>query len=128
MTWGFLLAALPWAYPDAISWQWAQSAPWRFALADGTFSILWGAYATGILIFMSRFPSDRPRGLLVLFDRIAIPLGVAVAIFGLLLDAGILFSASAPPAWALTTAYVTTSTSDRIASFRYSLRLPAAWS
>jgi hypothetical protein len=50
MTWGFLLAALPWAYPDAISWQWAQSAPWRFALADGTFSILWGAYAAGILI------------------------------------------------------------------------------
>ena len=101
MTWGFLLASLLWAYPSYLPWMWGQSAPWRFLLADGAFSLLIGAYAAGILIFMSRFPSDNPRGPLRFLDRCAIPLGVIVAVLGLYVDATLVYSPSPPPAWAL---------------------------
>jgi hypothetical protein len=103
MTWGFLFASLLWAYPPYISWQWAQSASWRFIVGDGGFSLLNGAYAAGILIFMSRFPSDTPRGSLRVLDRCAIPFGVAVAALGLYVDAMVAYAKYPPPAWALFT-------------------------
>lgn len=79
MTWGFLLSSLLWAYPSWVHWLWAQGAPWKFAVEEGSASILLGAYAAGILIFMSRFPSDRARGPLQLLDRVAVPFGALVA-------------------------------------------------
>lgn len=132
MTWGFLLASLLWAYPTNIRWLWAQGAPWKFALAEPAAAVLLGAYAAGILIFMSRFPSDRPLGPLRPLDRFAIPCGVLVALIALYVDFEIVFSASPPAAWALfvtqsliqvvlfvlalaalTTTYVLTKSSDR---------------
>lgn len=101
MTWGFLLSSLLWGYPTYIYWFWAQTGSSQFMLADGLFSLLTGAYAAGILIFMSRFPSDVARGPLVLLDRCAIPLGACVALLGLYIDAIVAYSASPPPAWAL---------------------------
>lgn len=101
MTWGFLLSSLFWAYPTSIRWLWAQSAPGKFAIAEPAASLLFGAYAAGILIFMSRFPSDRPLGPLRLLDRAAIPFGLLVAAIGFYIDFSILYSAGAPVGWAL---------------------------
>lgn len=101
MTWGFLLASLLWAYPTNLRWLWAQGAPWKFAIAEPAAAILLGAYAAGILTFMSRFPSDHPQGPLRTLDRLAVPFGVLVAALALYVDFDILFSASPPAAWAL---------------------------
>lgn len=101
MTWGFLFSAVLWAYPTYISWLWAQGGPWRFGIAEGAHSLLVGAYAAGIMIFMSRFPADRARGPLAVLDRMAIPLGLAAAALGLFIDGCILFSKQPPPGLSL---------------------------
>lgn len=95
MTWGFLLATTVRAIP-LYATLWGQEALWKFVLANEFGALSTGAAAAGILMFMSRFPSDRARGPLIGLDRAAIPLGVAV---GVLLTYNVVATAfsSSPP-------------------------------
>ncbi len=77
---------------------WTGSAS---ALSNGWIAVLSGVWATGILMFMSRFPTDRARGPLVMLDRAALPAGIAIAALGLYVDIDMLVSALPPPRWAL---------------------------
>jgi hypothetical protein len=131
MTWGFLLASFVRAIPIYTT-LWGQDASWKFVLANEFGALCTGAAAAGILMFMSRFPSDRARGSLIALDRAAIPLGVAVGVLGTYNVLATAFSSAPPPAWsvftieyllgpaiallalgALITSYVLTKGSDR---------------
>jgi hypothetical protein len=99
MTWGFLLASAYWAQPDYLRML-AQTGAAKFLVVNGTESLLGGAAAAGILIFMSRFPGDSARGRVArAIDRVAIPFGVAVTALGLFIDVAAVISPSPPPAW-----------------------------
>lgn len=130
MTWGFLLSFL--GTLAGVYQLWTQDALWKFLLGNGGGAMLTGASAAGILIFMSRFPSDHPRGALRVWDRAAIPFGVAAGALALSVVLLTAFSPTPPPAFlillyeyiiqglfivvalgALITAYIVTSGSDR---------------
>jgi hypothetical protein len=96
MTWSFLCASLVTGAPMYMT-IWGQDAPWKFLIANGFVAILGGVSSAGILIFMSRFPTNTPRGPLVLLDRIAVPIGAAVATLGIYIDIDTIVS-SVPPA------------------------------
>jgi hypothetical protein len=97
MTWGFLLASTARAIPF-YAMIWGQEDLWKFLAANEFGALSTGAAAAGILMFMSRFPSDRARGPLILFDRAAIPVGVAVGALGTYNVVATAFSSSPPPA------------------------------
>jgi hypothetical protein len=99
MTWGFLLSSLVWVTAPWLL-VWGQTVPWKFVVANGGASIFAGISATGILMFVARFPADRARGPLVVLDRIAVPLGILIAVLGLYIDIATLISPVPPPAWA----------------------------
>lgn len=101
MTWSFLLSFVTLGVPWGGSAFDAQSIPLRFIALNGAWAILTGIVSASILIFMSRFPTDRPRGALAVFDRTAIPLGALTAAVLLFLDFDVLYGGSAPPAWLL---------------------------
>lgn len=100
MTWSFLLTFLTFGALGGTDF-FAQSNPVRYVAANGVWAILTGVAAASVIIFMSRFPADRPRGVLAIFDRAAIPLGALTAGIWLFLDFDVLYAGSAPPAWAL---------------------------
>lgn len=92
MTWGFLL----WWFAELYNV--AEGDPLKFALAYGFAAILWGTSAGGFLTFVSRFPSDEPRGPLRALDRAAVPAGTLVALLWLAFY-GMVFLAVVPPQW-----------------------------
>jgi hypothetical protein len=100
MTWGFLLSTLYWT--TTIGWNapWIHPSAGTFALIEGLTSLQWGLSLAGILIFMSRFPSDSARGPLALLDRAAIPIGVAATALAVYVDVCVLGSPTPPPVWA----------------------------
>lgn len=81
MTWAFLLSFL--GSVVGVYQIWTASSLWSFLVGNGAVAILTGTSAAGMLIFMSRFPSDHPRGALRLWDRAALPFGIAIAAIGL---------------------------------------------
>ena len=95
MTWGFLLSSLVAASPQYVTF-WGQTGPWQFLLANGSYAVLSGTAAAGVLMFMSRFPADRARGGLTVLDRAAIPLGVAISALGLFIVLSTLLSPRPP--------------------------------
>lgn len=102
MTWGFLLGSLGVTGFGQTVGVWGQIDVWHFLAVNGTTAIAAGVSAAGILIFMSRFPADTPRGPLVLLDRIAVPLGAVVAILNLYVVIDIVVAGAPPPAWIVT--------------------------
>ncbi|HKU68329.1 MAG TPA: GAF domain-containing protein [Candidatus Baltobacteraceae bacterium] len=98
MTWGFLLAQLS-ASPIPLSvGHWAQRSPWDLIVGNGLAVCCAGLGAAGILIFTTRFPRDRPPGVLVWLDRAAIPVGSMIAALYLYRLFVIAFSATPPMA------------------------------
>jgi hypothetical protein len=79
MTWAFALIApalvlpFPWLF-------WAQQSGGGGAtLFDVLVALIYAMQPAAIMIFASRFPSDRPTGVARLVDRLALPAGVAIA-------------------------------------------------
>ncbi len=95
MTWGLLLGSLGAAFNPV----WAEGNASWFLFFNVTAALLSGAAAGGILIFMSRFPADKARGPLVILDKIAIPLGVVVALLNLYAVIDIFVASVPPPIW-----------------------------
>ncbi len=81
MTWAFALIAPPLILPW--SWIfWAQNANGiAAALFDVLVVFLYGMQTTGMMMFASRFPDDRPRGITRIIDRLSLPAGTAVTAF-----------------------------------------------
>ncbi len=78
MTWGFLLAQLSnYPLPNSLA-HWGQRTTLDLMLVNGLGVLCIGLGAAGILIFTSRFPRNRPPGILVWLDRAAIPVGLMV--------------------------------------------------
>ncbi len=96
MTWGFLLAWLGW--PVQV---FAKSDATQFLILNGFVAFLTGLAVAGLLMFISRFPKDDPRGVLVYLDRLAVPIGALVTVSWLALDVIVVFSSTAPPTWLL---------------------------
>ena len=96
MTWGFLLAWLGW--PVQV---FAKSDATQFLILNGFVAFLTGLAVAGLLMFISRFPKDEPRGALVYLDRLAVPIGALVTVSWLALDVIVVFSSTAPPTWLL---------------------------
>src|ERR1700722_10660494 len=79
MTWAFALIApalvlpFPWLF-------WAQQAGGPSAtLFDAFVALIYAMQPAAIMIFASRFPSDRATGVARLVDRLALPVGLAIA-------------------------------------------------
>ena len=68
---------------------------------NGFVAFLTGLAVAGLLMFISRFPKDEPRGVLVYLDRLAVPIGALVTVSWLALDVIVVFSSTAPPTWLL---------------------------
>lgn len=105
MTWGFLLASLGnlEGFGNAnLLGRWGQIDTPHYFAVNGVGALLVGFSAAGILIFMSRFPSDTPRGPLVLLDKLAIPLGAIVASLSLYVVIATAVDSAPPPAWIVT--------------------------
>ena len=79
MTWAFAWIAPPLVMPWALGF-WAQEHQTIAAAAvDVMMALLWATSSTAIMIFASRFPNDRPRGLTAFIDRASVPVGIVVA-------------------------------------------------
>ena len=100
MTWGFLLSFLPYGDTGYMV-TWGQHDPVSFVCTNAFTALLNGASVAGILIFVSRFPSDYARGPLVTVDRLAMPLGAIVAALGIFVTLDVLLSPAPPPSWLL---------------------------
>jgi hypothetical protein len=101
MTWGFALVAPPLLLPEVLALR-AQHAPPALSLAfEIAVALLYALQAAGTMIFASRFPGDDPQGLNRFIDRIAVPMGVAVAAVYVYIDCSLWLSATAPAAWVL---------------------------
>jgi hypothetical protein len=96
MTWAFALVAPPLLFPW--SWIfWAQSANGFAAAAFDVFvAALYGMQTAGMIIFASRFPDDRPRGVTRIIDRLGVPVGATVAGFFAYSYLAVRYSAVAP--------------------------------
>lgn len=102
MTWGFLLSSFVRAIPFSVL-LWGQQSLWPFLVANGLNAVATGAAVAGILMFMSRFPSDRSRGPLIMLDRAAVPLGAAAGAACLYNVFVAAFAPFPPPAWSVFT-------------------------
>lgn len=79
MTWAFAWIAPPLVMPWALGF-WAQEHQNVAAAAvDVLMALLWATSSTAMMIFASRFPNDRPRGLTAFTDRASVPVGIVVA-------------------------------------------------
>ncbi len=79
MTWAFAAIAPPLLVPWSAEF-WAQNASGVApVLFDAFVSLLYGAQGAGILIFASRFPTDRPRGFTRIVDLLGVPAGILVS-------------------------------------------------
>lgn len=103
MTWGFALIALPVLLPDVLIEFEHQAAAVPALAADVFGSLLAALQFSGIMIFASRFPSDDPRGLNRVIDRLAVPFGVAAAAIYLYVTFAIFFGSAPPPIWMMLT-------------------------
>jgi hypothetical protein len=103
MTWGFAAISPVLLLPDALM-LWAHGAPPAagYAYQVGV-ALIYAMQAAGIMIFASRFPGDSPGGLNRIIDRIAIPLGLAIAILYIYIDTAIWFGSNPPAHWILFT-------------------------
>ncbi|HLI95796.1 MAG TPA: hypothetical protein VKT72_06885 [Candidatus Baltobacteraceae bacterium] len=99
MTWAFALASLEAAHPYAFL-RWSSYEPAPMVAANVGLSLVRGCFAAGILIFVSRFPTDSPRGALAFLDRFAIPAGLAYAAIGIYTAVCVALSGAPPAAWA----------------------------
>jgi hypothetical protein len=97
MTWGFALYEVFGQTAQPIAF--AQSSALRFLLIYGALAVFSGASLAGLLIFVSRFPTNRTYGARRIFERLAIPLGLAVALLALIMDILIVVSPAPPPWW-----------------------------
>lgn len=101
MTWGFLLAFLTFGAGNQSSMFLAQSTPFAYIIENCGWSILNGIAVAGMLTFTARFPNDKARGPLQFVDRIAVPFGALLAVFGVASDLWILYAPAPPPAWVM---------------------------
>lgn len=102
MTWAFLFASLgnfTGAGSANLLGRWGQIDTQHYFAVNGIAALATGFSAAGILIFMSRFPSDKSRGPLVLLDRLAVPLGAIVASLALYVVIVTAVASDPPPAW-----------------------------
>jgi hypothetical protein len=101
MTWGFALVAPPLLLPDVL-FRWEQHAPTPFGLSyEIAVALLYALQASGMMIFASRFPTDTPRGPNRVVDRLAVPVGAAIAAIYVYVAGSIWLSASPPLSWVL---------------------------
>ncbi|MGA8532589.1 MAG: PDZ domain-containing protein [Candidatus Tumulicola sp.] len=101
MTWGFALVPLPLLLPDVLV-QWSQRASTTAGLTyEIGVALLYALQTAGMMIFASRFPTDTTRGPNRLVDRLAIPVGMAVAAVYIYVDWCIWLSSTPPPTWIL---------------------------
>ncbi|HEY1655500.1 MAG TPA: hypothetical protein VGF86_10325 [Candidatus Tumulicola sp.] len=105
LTWGFALIAPPLLLPSALM-HWAHHAPASQAFAyEMAVALLYALQAAGTMIFASRFPDDAPRGPNAVVDRLAVPVGLAVALLYAYTYFNVWFSPSPPPYWLLFAQY-----------------------
>jgi hypothetical protein len=103
MTWGFAMVAPPLLLPDSLM-RWAQHSSIAVGLTyEIVVALLYALQAAGIMIFASRFPTDTPPGPNRIVDRLAIPVGIAVAATYVYVDFCIWLSSVPPPRWILFT-------------------------
>ncbi len=80
MTWAFLLSTLVFALPQAAAFDYGHRGVGAYLLANVAVDLIRGLSAAGIIIFVCRFPYDRPRGAIAALDRAAPAIGAAVAL------------------------------------------------
>lgn len=101
MTWAFALVPLPLLLPDALV-HWSQHTSVLPGLTyEVAVALLYALQTAGMMIFASRFPTDTPRGLNRIVDRIAVPVGAIVAAIYIYVDCNIWLSSAPPPSWIL---------------------------
>ncbi len=98
VTWAFLLSALFFALPTALV-SWGHLSLANYLSANCGSALIRGMSCAAILIFMCRFPSDRPLGPLRVLDATAPSIGVVVAAIGLYVTLDLAFASTQPAAW-----------------------------
>ena len=99
MTWGFAFAAPPLLIPISVVF-WSQQAQTIAAFAwDVGVSLFYAAQVTGAMIFAARFPDDRPRNVARAIDRLALPVGFALAAIYLYVVLALRLSDAPPAGW-----------------------------
>ncbi|MBV8283853.1 MAG: hypothetical protein JO175_04330 [Candidatus Eremiobacteraeota bacterium] len=96
MTWGLAMVAPVLFIPEPV-YLWAERAPPAQGLTIHlAISLAYAMQLTGLMLFASRFPTDRPKGVALVVDRLAVPCGaIAMAIYFYVNWA--VYAASAPP-------------------------------
>lgn len=103
MTWGFAFVAPPLLLPDVLFRGSQHAAPALGLAFEIAVALLYALQATGTMVFASRFPSDDPRGLNRAIDRLAVPVGIAVAGTYVYTACSIWLSSAPPLRWMLFT-------------------------
>jgi len=94
MTWGLLLYLV--SATDVTLYRFPESVAPMAAFASDLLGV---AGTVGLVIFAARFPDDRAVGWRASLDRLAIPLGVLLAIPNIAWDARSLFAGESPTFW-----------------------------
>jgi hypothetical protein len=99
MTWAFALIAPPLLIPWNLIF-WSQQTENAGAGAfDAALALLYAAQTAAVIIFASRFPSDRPAGVAQIIDRLGLPIGAIVAAIYLYAYMQVRFSLVPPAHW-----------------------------
>ncbi|HEX5275728.1 MAG TPA: hypothetical protein VFW34_10670 [Candidatus Rubrimentiphilum sp.] len=101
MTWAFVLTFVSYGLGIGTTPFLAQTSVSDFVLQNGAYALLTGLSVAGLLIFVSRFPTDRAHGIFASVDRSAPLIGALVAALTLTINAILLFSSAPPPMWLL---------------------------
>lgn len=96
LTWAFLLGYGAPAFP-----LFATASVVEYATTFLAAAILTGVSVAATLVFISCFPRNHPRGVLVWLYRAALPLGICAASLALAVDTLIVLSPHPPPWWLL---------------------------
>jgi hypothetical protein len=99
MTWGFAFAAPPLLVPMSLVF-WSQETHSTAAFVwDVGISVFYAAQVTGAMIFAARFPNDRPRGIALAIDRLALPIGFALTAIYAYVVLALRLSDTPPAGW-----------------------------
>jgi hypothetical protein len=81
MTWAFALIAPAMLVPLNVIYWVQHTENVAATVVDISTYLLLAMQSTAMLIFASRFPNDKPRGLAAIIDRLGVPVGIIIGAF-----------------------------------------------
>jgi S1-C subfamily serine protease len=105
MTWAFACIAAPLLLPLSLFFFAQHAETFTAACVDIGISMLVGMQTAGLLMFASRFPTDKPHGFAAFFDRLSTPAGIFVAGIYIYATLTVRYTTTPLPWWEMISTY-----------------------